>query len=77
MKISKGSVDRAGEKLRQNQNDETALGILAAWRNKHVYALRTAFNLLKRHTDKVGNKAIYGQRLKMVSSILHNNCAKS
>ncbi|HLX54209.1 MAG TPA: RelA/SpoT domain-containing protein [Aquella sp.] len=71
MKISKSSVDSAGEKLRQNQNDGTALDILAAWRNKHVYALRTAFNLLKRHTDKVGNNAIYGQRLKRVSSILH------
>lgn len=71
MKISKGSVDRAGDKLRQNQNDEAALDILAAWRDKHVYVLDTAFKLLKRYTDKIGNNAIYGQRLKRVRSILH------
>ncbi|MCC2626348.1 MAG: hypothetical protein K0R14_2221 [Burkholderiales bacterium] len=71
MKISKSSVDRAGEKLRQDKTDGIALDILAVWRNKHVYALDTAFKLLKRYTDKVGNNAIYGQRLKRVSSILH------
>ncbi len=44
MKISKSSVDSAGEKLRQNQNDEGALDILAAWRNKHVYVLSTKYS---------------------------------
>src|SRR6185437_3391248 len=71
MEISKNSVDKAGKQLRQERSNETALDILAAWRNKHVYALRIAFNLLKRHTDKVEKNATYGQRLKRVNSILH------
>lgn len=71
MDISKTSVDKAGEQLRQRQNDDLALDILAAWRNKHIYPLSLAFKLLKRQTDKVGNHAIYGQRLKRVNSILH------
>jgi ppGpp synthetase/RelA/SpoT-type nucleotidyltranferase len=71
MEVSKSSVDRAGETLRQRHSDEAALDILAACRNKHIYVLNLAFKLLKRQTDKVGNHAIYGQRLKRVSSILH------
>lgn len=71
MGLSKSSVDKAGEKLCQDKNDSIALNILAAWRNKHIYPLAMAFNLLKKHTDKVGNNAIYGQRLKRVSSILY------
>jgi ppGpp synthetase/RelA/SpoT-type nucleotidyltranferase len=71
MEISKKSVDKAGESLRRRQNDEDALDTLAAWRNKHIYPLNLAFKLLKKQTDKVGNHAIYGQRLKRVSSILH------
>lgn len=70
MEISKSSVDKAGERLRQTPSDETALDTLAAWRNKHVYALGLAFNMLKKQADKVGNNATYGQRLKRVSSIL-------
>jgi putative GTP pyrophosphokinase len=71
MEISKKSVDKAGESLRRRQNDEDALDTLAAWRNKHIYPLNLAFKLLKKQTDKVGNHAIYGQRLKRVNSILH------
>lgn len=71
MEISKNNVDKAGVALRQKHNNEAALDILAAWRNKHVYPLELAFKLLKRQTDKVGNNAVYGQRLKRVSSILH------
>ncbi len=41
------------------------------WRGYYVYPLGLAFNLLKRYTDKVGNKAIYGQRLKRIKSIVH------
>lgn len=71
MEISKNSVDKAGDRLRQKQDDESALDILSAWRSKHIYPLNLAFKLLKKQTDKVGNNAVYGQRLKRVSSILH------
>ena len=71
MEVSKNSVDKAGEKLRQMPNSNDALDVLAAWRNKHVYALNLAFNLLKRYTDRIGNHAVYGQRLKRVDSIVH------
>ena len=68
---SKKRVDSAGDVLRQRPDHEDSLDILSTWRGYHVYPLGLAFNLLKRYTDKVGNKAIYGQRLKRVSSIVH------
>lgn len=68
---SKKKVDSIGEKLRLIPNDEESLDILSAWRGSYIYPLGLAFNLLKRYTDKIGNNAVYGQRLKRVNSILH------
>ena len=69
-KVSKSQVDKAGQALRNNINNNEALDTLAIWRNKHVYPLDLAFKMLKRYTDKVGNHAIFGQRLKRVNSIV-------
>lgn len=72
MQLSKKQVDKAGEVLRLlDSSNEQALDTLAEWRSRHVYPLRLAFSLLKRETDKIGNHALYGQRLKRVSSIVH------
>ena len=71
MSLTKKQVDKAGDTLRLTPSSEEALDTLAAWRNMHAYPLRLAFNLLKRKTDAIGNHALYGQRLKRVSSIVH------
>lgn len=71
MEISKKSVDQAGKVLLENPADNKALDSLAKWRSKHVYALGLAFKLLKSQTDKIGNNAIYGQRLKRAISIIN------
>lgn len=71
MELSKKQIDKAGESLRLIPHDSSALDILSKWRSNHVYPLSLAFNLLKRHADKIGSSAIYGQRLKRVSSVLN------
>lgn len=77
--LSKKQVDRAGDTLRSDKISASdaliakmdAINILSQWRARHVYPLNLAFNLLKRYTDKIGNNAIYGQRLKRVTSVIH------
>lgn len=69
--ISKNQIDKAGDILRKNQSDRNALQLLSDWRAKHVYPLNLAFNLVKKYTDNIGNNALYGQRLKRISSILY------
>lgn len=68
--LSKKQVDRAGDILRSDNITSESLDILSQWRTRHVYPLNLAFNLLKRYTDKIGNNAIYGQRLKRVTSVI-------
>lgn len=69
--LTKGQVNKAGEILRHNKFNDDALNTVGAWRALHIYPLQLAFNLLKKYTDKVGNKAIYGQRLKRLPSIIY------
>lgn len=69
--LTKGQVNKAGDILRHNKFDDDALNTIGAWRALHIYPLQLAFNLLKKYTDRVGNKAIYGQRLKRLPSILY------
>ena len=69
--LSKKQVDRAGDVLRSENITSDSLDILSRWRARHVYPLNLAFSLLKRYTDKVGNNAIYGQRLKRVTSVIN------
>lgn len=69
--LSKKQVDRTGDVLRSGNVTPEVLDILSQWRARHVYPLNLAFNLLKRYTDKIGNNAIYGQRLKRVTSVIH------
>ena len=68
--ISKSQVNKAGELLRKERSNDNALNILAFWRNKYIYPLELAYKLLKTYTDKIGNHAIFGQRLKRANSII-------
>lgn len=68
--ISKSALNRAGDLLRVNPKDAGALYTLSQWRANHAHPLSLAFNLVKKYTNEVGNHALYGQRLKRISSIL-------
>ena len=47
--ISKGAVDRAGDVLRKEPQDEDALDLLAAWRALHASPLQKAVDTLNKH----------------------------
>lgn len=69
--ITKSALNKAGDLLRINPKDTNALYKLSQWRASHAHPLSLAFNLIKKYTNEVGNHALYGQRLKRISSILH------
>lgn len=71
MILTNNQINQAGETLKHTPDNSDALSMLSIWRANHLHALDLAFKLVKRHTDKVGNQAIYGKRLKRISSILH------
>lgn len=76
---SKKQIDKAGDVLRRSLFDKTiatdeinsAMLTLSSWRSRHVKPLLQAYKLVKRYTDKIGNNAIYGQRLKRTKSIIY------
>jgi putative GTP pyrophosphokinase len=67
---SKSHINKIGEILVANSNINDALQELSEWRSTHIYALNQAFKIIKKKADKVGNNAIYGQRLKRINSII-------
>ena len=79
MEYSKKQVNKAGEVLKNSIHDKSistdeingAMQILSHWRSRHVLPLLRAYQLVKRYTDKIGNNAIYGQRLKRTRSIMY------
>lgn len=79
MLLSKKQVDRAGDVLRNSLVDKTittddyntALETLSQWRIRHLYPLKLAYNLAKKHTNQVGNNAFYGRRLKRAKSVIY------
>lgn len=76
-KITNSQIDKLGKQLKLitntsnqgNHNDEV-LKMLSAWRALHIYPLNQVFKLIKKKADKIGNNAIYGQRLKRANSII-------
>lgn len=76
-KITNSQLDKLGKQLKLitntsnqgNSNDEV-LKTLSAWRALHIYPLNQVFKLIKKKADKIGNNAIYGQRLKRANSII-------
>lgn len=68
---TKHQLNKAGEVLRARPDDSSSLSLLSEWRANHVHALGLAFKLVQKYTKKVGNNALYGQRLKRVSSIIN------
>jgi len=79
MLLSKKQVDRAGDVLKNSLIDKTittddyntALETLSQWRIRHLYPLKLAYNLAKKHANKVGNNAFYGRRLKRSKSVIY------
>lgn len=79
MNYSKKQINKAGEILKNSIHDKSistdeindAMQILSHWRSRHVQPLLRAYQLVKRYADKVGNNAIYGQRLKRTRSIIY------
>lgn len=69
--MSKNQLNKAGDTLREKPSDSEALQLLSEWRGNHVHPLDLAFRLVKKHTHEIGNNALYGQRLKRVSSIIY------
>jgi ppGpp synthetase/RelA/SpoT-type nucleotidyltranferase len=68
--ISKSQIDKIGKDLINNQQNDETLEKLSDWRGLHIYALNQAFKIIKKKADKIGNNAIYGQRLKRLNSII-------
>jgi len=79
MEYSKKQINKAGEILKNSISDKSittdeinsAMQILSHWRSRHVQPLLRAYQLVKRYADKIGNNAIYGQRLKRARSIIY------
>lgn len=74
-RYSRSQVTRAGKKLKNGEYDseselEQLMDVLSFWRLEHEQPLNDAFNLLKKETLKIDNKAIFGRRLKRYSSIV-------
>ena len=69
LNISKKQVDKAGDILRITPNNDNSLPQISEWRARYVHPLKLAFNLVEKYTNSIGNHALYGQRLKRISSI--------
>jgi ppGpp synthetase/RelA/SpoT-type nucleotidyltranferase len=71
LQYSRSQVDKAGEILLKNDNDEWSNTVLTNWRACHGYPVNTFQATLRKRLEHVDNKALVAQRIKRTPSIVN------
>jgi len=70
IRYGKSEIDRAGETLKKDPNNQQALAVLGNWRSVHNYPLNTFQATLRTRLKEIDADAIVAQRLKRTPSII-------